>query len=162
EPAQRPFGTSPGIHGRHGRGTRVHARAAGSRRLRARQRRISTAEPGAGADRGRLLAADGIDRGDRHPDRAVGRRAGRRPGAGGRAVVDGRLSLGALVAFNGYLAYLTWPTLALGWTLSTVRRGLTSMTRILEIVEESTASGRSGVSEPARTSLRPPSVEAGL
>ncbi len=57
--------------------------------------------------------------------------------AGGRAVVDGRLTLGALVAFNGYLAYLTWPTLALGWTLSTVRRGLTSMTRILEIVEES-------------------------
>ncbi|HEY7540305.1 MAG TPA: ABC transporter ATP-binding protein [Methylomirabilota bacterium] len=56
--------------------------------------------------------------------------------AGGRAVVDGRLSLGALVAFNGYLAYLTWPTLALGWTLSTVRRGLTSMGRILEILED--------------------------
>jgi ATP-binding cassette subfamily B protein len=82
--------------------------------------------------------------------------------AGGRAVVDGRLSLGALVAFNGYLAYLTWPTLALGWTLSTVRRGLTSMTRILEIVEESTASDRAGVSEPARASLRPPSVQTGL
>ena len=59
--------------------------------------------------------------------------------AGGRAVVDGRLTLGALVAFNGYLAYLTWPTLALGWTLSTMRRGLTSMGRILEIVEESAA-----------------------
>jgi ATP-binding cassette, subfamily B, multidrug efflux pump len=54
--------------------------------------------------------------------------------AGGRAVVDGRLTLGALVAFNGYVAYLTWPILALGWTLSTVRRGLTSMGRILEIV----------------------------
>lgn len=59
--------------------------------------------------------------------------------AGGRAVVDGRLTLGALVAFNGYLAYLTWPTLALGWTLSTMRRGLTSMGRILEIVEEAAA-----------------------
>ena len=82
--------------------------------------------------------------------------------AGGRAVVDGRLSLGALVAFNGYLAYLTWPTLALGWTLSTVRRGLTSMTRILEIVEESTARDRAGVSEPARASLRPPSVQTEL
>jgi len=57
--------------------------------------------------------------------------------AGGRAVVDGRLTLGALVAFNGYLAYLTWPILAVGWTLSTLRRGLTSMGRILEIVEES-------------------------
>src|SRR5205823_4741762 len=54
--------------------------------------------------------------------------------AGGKAVVDGRLSLGALVAFNGYLAYLTWPTIALGWTLSIVRRGLTSFERIDEII----------------------------
>jgi ATP-binding cassette subfamily B protein len=82
--------------------------------------------------------------------------------AGGRAVVDGRLSLGALVAFNGYLAYLTWPTLAIGWTLSTLRRGLTSMTRILEIFEEATVSVKTGVSEPAGTSLGPPSVQAGL
>src|SRR5205823_14775435 len=82
--------------------------------------------------------------------------------AGGRAVVDGRLTLGALVAFNGYLAYLTWPTLALGWTLSTVRRGLTSMARILEIVEESNTSGRAGIPEPARALLRPPSVQSGL
>jgi ATP-binding cassette subfamily B protein len=64
--------------------------------------------------------------------------------AGGRAVVDGRLTLGALVAFNGYLAYLTWPTLALGWTLSTVRRGLTSMGRILEIVDESRLAATTG------------------
>jgi ATP-binding cassette subfamily B protein len=55
--------------------------------------------------------------------------------AGGLAVVDGRITLGSLVAFNGYLAYLAWPTLALGWTLSMVRRGLTSMARILEVVE---------------------------
>jgi ATP-binding cassette subfamily B multidrug efflux pump len=66
--------------------------------------------------------------------------------AGGKAVVDGRLSLGALVAFNGYLAYLTWPTIALGWTLSIVRRGLTSMARIQEIID----------AEPARISVRPP------
>jgi ATP-binding cassette, subfamily B, multidrug efflux pump len=55
--------------------------------------------------------------------------------AGGRAVVDDRMSLGALVAFNVYLAYLAGPTMGLGWTLSIVRRGLTSMARILEIVE---------------------------
>jgi ATP-binding cassette, subfamily B, multidrug efflux pump len=54
---------------------------------------------------------------------------------GGKGVVDGRLTLGALVAFNGYMAYLTWPTLALGWTLSTVRRGLTSMARIQEVLD---------------------------
>ena len=82
--------------------------------------------------------------------------------AGGRAVVDGRLSLGALVAFNGYLAYLTWPTIALGWTLSIVRRGLTSMGRIQEIVEAAGTTERTGVSEPASASVRPPSVSAGL
>lgn len=54
---------------------------------------------------------------------------------GGKGVVDGRLSLGGLVAFNGYLAYLAWPTIALGWTLSMVRRGLTSLQRIQGIIE---------------------------
>jgi len=73
--------------------------------------------------------------------------------AGGRAVVDGRLSLGALVAFNGYLAYLTWPTIALGWTLSIVRRGLTSMTRIQEIVVA--GSGSPASSEGGLTQARP-------
>jgi len=73
--------------------------------------------------------------------------------AGGRAVVDGRLSLGALVAFNGYLAYLTWPTIALGWTLSIVRRGLTSMNRIQEIVVAGSVSPAS--SEGGLTPARP-------
>jgi len=54
--------------------------------------------------------------------------------AGGTAVVAGRLSLGALVAFTGYLGYLTWPTVALGWTLSIARRGLTSMARIQDVL----------------------------
>ena len=71
--------------------------------------------------------------------------------AGGRAVVDGRLSLGALVAFNGYLAYLTWPTMALGWTLSIVRRGLTSMTRLEEIIGAARADAGFVVAESVRT-----------
>jgi len=65
--------------------------------------------------------------------------------AGGRAVLEGRITLGALVAFNGYLAYLAWPTIALGWTLSIVRRGLTSMARIQEIL----AAGTPGTVTPA-------------
>ena len=71
--------------------------------------------------------------------------------AGGHAVVEGRLSLGALVAFNGYLAYLAWPTIALGWTLSIVRRGLTSMGRIQEIIASAPAplpAPRRGTSVP--------------
>ena len=53
---------------------------------------------------------------------------------GGKAVVDGRISLGAFVAFNGYLAHLAWPTIALGWTLTIFRRGLSAMERIAEIM----------------------------
>jgi ATP-binding cassette subfamily B protein len=64
--------------------------------------------------------------------------------AGGRAVLEGRITLGALVAFNGYLAYLAWPTIALGWTLSIVRRGLTSMGRIQEIVDAAVPVARAG------------------
>jgi len=78
--------------------------------------------------------------------------------AGGRAVVDGRLSLGALVAFNGYLAYLTWPTMALGWTLSIVRRGLTSMTRLEEII----GAARADTGFVVAGSVRPAWTEGGL
>jgi ATP-binding cassette subfamily B protein len=53
---------------------------------------------------------------------------------GGLDVAASRITLGDLVAFNGYLGYLAWPTVALGLTLSVVRRGLTSMERIQEIV----------------------------
>jgi ATP-binding cassette, subfamily B, multidrug efflux pump len=56
--------------------------------------------------------------------------------AGGSAVAGGRLSLGALVAFTGYLGYLAWPTVALGFTLSIGRRGLTSMERVQQVLEE--------------------------
>ena len=54
---------------------------------------------------------------------------------GGTAVVDQRITLGAFVAFNAYLAHLAWPTIALGWTLSSVKRGLASMRRIAEILD---------------------------
>ncbi len=53
---------------------------------------------------------------------------------GGRAVVDGRISLGDFVAFSSYLAYLGWPILALGWVLALVRRGLTALDRVVEIL----------------------------
>ena len=73
---------------------------------------------------------------------------------GGKAVVDERISLGAFVAFNGYVAYLAWPTMALGWTLANVRRGLASMARIGEILDETpaeTAARAPGEAEPEAT-----------
>ncbi len=74
---------------------------------------------------------------------------------GGKAVVDGRISLGAFVAFNGYLAHLAWPTIALGWTLTILRRGLSAMERIGEIlavepeVRDTVAPGRFGGFAPS-------------
>jgi ATP-binding cassette subfamily B protein len=54
---------------------------------------------------------------------------------GGRGVIEGRLTLGAFVAFTAYLALLAWPTIALGWTLANLKRGLAAMTRIAEILD---------------------------
>jgi ATP-binding cassette subfamily B protein len=53
---------------------------------------------------------------------------------GGAGVIGGRLSLGEFVAFNGYLALLQWPTMAMGWILAMVQRGRASLSRISEIM----------------------------
>lgn len=49
---------------------------------------------------------------------------------GGLEVIDGRLSLGDMVAFIGYLNMLAWPTMALGWMLSILQRGRAAMQRL--------------------------------
>lgn len=53
---------------------------------------------------------------------------------GGRQVIQGQLTLGEFVAFMGYLANLTWPTIAIGWVMNIFQRGDASMGRILEIM----------------------------
>ncbi|MBI4515568.1 MAG: ABC transporter ATP-binding protein [Deltaproteobacteria bacterium] len=52
---------------------------------------------------------------------------------GGAHVISGRLSLGDLVAFIGYLALLAWPTMALGWMLSVLQRGRAALQRLEHI-----------------------------
>lgn len=54
---------------------------------------------------------------------------------GGQAVASGQLSLGDFVRFNAYLALLTWPMIALGWTVTLVQQGSASMARITEVLE---------------------------
>ena len=56
-------------------------------------------------------------------------------GFGGAQVVDGRITVGAFVAFGLYLANLTWPLIALGWVTSLFQRGAASMTRLLDILD---------------------------
>ncbi len=56
-------------------------------------------------------------------------------GLGGRLVVDGRITIGAFVAFGFYLGILTWPLIALGWVINLFQRGAASMARLLEILD---------------------------
>ena len=49
---------------------------------------------------------------------------------GGHQLLRGQISLGALIAFNGYLAMLVWPMIALGWVTNIFQRGAASMGRL--------------------------------
>jgi ATP-binding cassette, subfamily B, multidrug efflux pump len=49
---------------------------------------------------------------------------------GGHLVLNGRISLGALIAFSGYLTQLVWPMIALGWVTNIFQRGAASMGRL--------------------------------
>ncbi len=53
---------------------------------------------------------------------------------GGRAVVRGTLTLGGFVAFNAYLAMLSFPTMAMGWVINLFQRGSSAMGRINEFL----------------------------
>jgi ATP-binding cassette subfamily B protein len=55
---------------------------------------------------------------------------------GARAVIlNSSITLGQFVEFSGYLALLTWPTIALGWVVSIWQRGKASFERIIQILE---------------------------
>ncbi len=49
---------------------------------------------------------------------------------GGRAVVNGQISVGAFVAFGVYLATLIWPMIALGWAITLLQRGDAATDRV--------------------------------
>jgi ATP-binding cassette subfamily B protein len=55
---------------------------------------------------------------------------------GGKRVIEGSVSLGGFVAFNGYLITLIWPTIALAWIISVIQRGLVSLKRVNAILDE--------------------------
>ncbi|MSV29036.1 MAG: ABC transporter ATP-binding protein [Bryobacterales bacterium] len=56
--------------------------------------------------------------------------------AGGRAVVEARISLGSFVMFNTYMGMLVWPMIALGWVVNLMQRGTASLARINQIFAE--------------------------
>ena len=55
--------------------------------------------------------------------------------AGGYRVLNGRMSLGALITFNTYLNQLVWPMIALGWVTNIFQRGAASMGRLNYILQ---------------------------
>ena len=76
---------------------------------------------------------------------------------GGRAVIDGELSLGAFVAFNAYLTQLIRPIMYIGWVIDRAQRALVSMQRINEIlaVEPEIQDRALGLADPT-TRLKSP------
>ena len=55
---------------------------------------------------------------------------------GGRLTILGSITIGDFVAFTSYLFLLTWPMMALGWVTNLFQRGVTSLQRIQNILEE--------------------------
>ena len=58
---------------------------------------------------------------------------------GGRRVLQGTMTLGEFVAFNGYLAMLTWPLMAVGYVVNQYQRGTAALSRIAEILDVAVA-----------------------
>lgn len=58
---------------------------------------------------------------------------------GGNRVLEGGLSLGSFVAFNTYLAMLSWPMMSLGFMVNLLQRGRASLDRIEEIFADRAA-----------------------
>lgn len=56
-------------------------------------------------------------------------------GVGGRLLIDNRISVGGYVAFGIYLAMLTWPMIALGWTTNLFQRASASMARVVVLLD---------------------------
>lgn len=55
---------------------------------------------------------------------------------GGRAVIQGRITLGDLTAFFGYVGMLMWPTAAIGWVVNMYQTATAALKRINEIFIE--------------------------
>jgi ATP-binding cassette subfamily B protein len=54
---------------------------------------------------------------------------------GGQRVLLGTLTIGQFVQFNGYLAMLTWPVMAIGYVVNLYQRGSAALSRLVEVLE---------------------------
>jgi ATP-binding cassette subfamily B protein len=56
--------------------------------------------------------------------------------AGGKKIAAGETTLGVIVSFIMYIGLLVWPSIALGWVIAIIQRGMASAQRIQEILDE--------------------------
>ena len=75
--------------------------------------------------------------------------------AGGRQLLDGRMTIGSFVMFNVYMGMLIWPMIAFGWVINLMQRGTASLNRINEMMRE-----RKTVARPSGNVLVPGDYEA--
>jgi ATP-binding cassette subfamily B multidrug efflux pump len=54
---------------------------------------------------------------------------------GARDVIRHRITIGGFVAFNAYLAMLSWPMIAFGWVTNMLQRGTASWKRMLAVMD---------------------------
>jgi ATP-binding cassette subfamily B protein len=54
---------------------------------------------------------------------------------GGALVMQGGITLGEFVTFNGFVAKLIWPMIALGWVINLVQRGTASLGRMRSVLD---------------------------
>jgi HAD superfamily hydrolase (TIGR01549 family) len=78
---------------------------------------------------------------------------------GGRLVIDGQVTLGALVAFNSYLLLLAWPLQGLGMLFGFAQRAAASAERVFEVLDQPPAiadrPGATPLPNPAKGSGEP-------
>ncbi len=67
---------------------------------------------------------------------------------GSREVIADRITVGQFVAFNAYLAMLSWPMIAFGWVTNAIQRGMASWKRMLEVLETEPAIRDEGTQRP--------------
>ncbi|MBV9760644.1 MAG: ABC transporter ATP-binding protein [Acidobacteriaceae bacterium] len=68
--------------------------------------------------------------------------------AGGRQLLEGRLTLGSFVMFNTYMGMLIWPMIAVGWVVNLMQRGTASLNRINEMLHEKPSIAAPGAPAP--------------
>jgi len=78
---------------------------------------------------------------------------------GGRQVLQGTMTLGEFVAFNGYLGMMTWPLMAVGYVANQYQRGTAALSRVCEVLDASPSPRYQAMASHTMAALTQGSVE---